>query len=314
MRILLCATAVLLLFASPATATSRFFRDLSAKSTNGQFLAEAKSPANREPNRPMPFQKDFTIALTGAKANKTLWSWQQGTDDSSPVELIPTDDGYLVVLDAWNNYNVFSAKGAKTTVFNVLDSLPKDEKERFTNWTTAGVMWQQYSQRGFVTYERKSYFYIRLYWGKTFILDVHNAKLEASPELAQHVEQLVLRQTRTLIESLNGEYYAQCDSCGGSHLRSDLVNAVFVVKKHNIPEGQMILNEVLKRTDDHRNSDLKRYLDRIGNPSGRSIWSGVGEKAITGAIVGGILGLIGYLKSRSKKRASPAPKGHDTGT
>jgi hypothetical protein len=42
-----------------------------------------------------------------------------------------------------------------------------------------------------------------------------------------------------------------------------LTDAVFVIKKHDIPEGRDILNEVRKKTDDGRNSDLKGYLDRL---------------------------------------------------
>jgi hypothetical protein len=37
------------------------------------------------------------------------------------------------------------------------------------------------------------------------------------------------------------------------------------------------------------------------NPSSRSLWSGVGEKAIAGAIIGGLIGVAGYFKSRFKK-------------
>jgi len=134
--------------------------------------------------------------------------------------------------------------------------------EKFTDTTTAGIHWRQYSQQGFLT-DRKKYFYIRLYWGRTFILDVHDAKLETDAEVAKRVEQQVLRQTKDLIETFNGEYYSNCRFCQGRHLRPDLTEGVFVIKKHGLPEGKKILKEVLKRTDDNRNNDLKRYLDRV---------------------------------------------------
>ena len=165
--------------------------------------------------------------------------------------------------DAWNDYHVFDTKGVKTTAFDVLQSLPKEEKERFTDWTTAGVFWSQYSQQGFLTHQKKTYFYIRLYWGRTFILDVSEASLTENAEVRTLVEQQVIQQTKDLIKKFDGEYYSKCDSCDGKHLRSDLTDAVFIIKKHNIVEGKTLVSEILKKTDDSRNSDLTRYLNRI---------------------------------------------------
>jgi hypothetical protein len=257
------AVSTMLLIAGSAWATDRYYTDHKGQSPNQQYEAEAKSPANREGSRTTPFQKDFTIKFRDTKSGKVLWTWKQGEEDASPVELISTDDGHLIVLDAWNNYHVFDINGIKTHVFDVLQSLPEDEKEKFTDWTTAGVFWSQHSQQGFLTHEEKTYFYVRLYWGRTFILDISQAMLEKSAKVVERVEQHVVEQTRQLIKTFNGEYYSNCTSCGGKHLRSDLTDAVFVIKKHDSPEGRDILNEVRKKTDDGRNSDLKGYLDRL---------------------------------------------------
>ena len=146
--------ATLLLTVMSAKATDRFYGDLKANSPNGRFQAEAKSPANRNGNWKTPFQEDFTLTFVDTKARRTLWSWKQGNDVASPSELIPTDDGYLVMLDAWDGYCVFDTIGVRTNVFNLLQSLPQEEQKEFADWTTAGVMWQKYSQKGFFRQER----------------------------------------------------------------------------------------------------------------------------------------------------------------
>jgi hypothetical protein len=52
------------------------------------------------------------------------------------------------------------------------------------------------------------------------------------------------------------------------------------------------------------------YSDAIAkaNPSRRSIWSGVGEKALSGAIVGIIAGVVGYVVSRFRKKEDGGAK------
>ena len=255
--------AVLTLSAVTACATNRFYANREGQSPSGQYHAEAKSPANRKGNLRTPFQDDFAITFRDTKSKKMLWTWKQGKEDGSPVELIPTDNGKLIMLDASNNYHIFDADGVKTNVFNPLRLLPQEEMEKFTSWTTAGVFWRQYSQQGFVKSGEKLYFYLRLYWGRTFILDVASATLSEDGGVAKKVEQSVIKKTENLIKSFDGEYFAKCDSCDSNHLREDLTSALFVIRKQRIQEGEQLLSEVLKRTDDGRHSDLERYLDKI---------------------------------------------------
>lgn len=247
-------------------ATDRFFSNCKGRSPNRRYEAKATSPANHLWKRKTPFQKDFTVTFRDTKNWKTVWSWKQGEDDGSPTELIPTDDGRLIMLDAYDNYQVFDTTGVRAFDFSPCWLLPEEEKRKFTIWTSAGLLWSEYSQRGFITLGGKTYFYIRLYWGRTFILDVIAAKLTTEPEIAKQIEQRVVQKTNDLIRDFHGEYYAKCDSCGGKHLRADLTDAVFVINLHNVVEGTNLVAEVLKRAAaDNGNHRLKRYLDLMAS-------------------------------------------------
>ena len=109
-------------------ATDRFYADRDGQSPNGQYEAKATSPANRGGNWKTPFQKDFTITFRNTKTDKTLWKWEQGENDASPVELIPTDDGRLIMLDAWNDYHVFDTNGVKTQSLTPFNPFPKTRR------------------------------------------------------------------------------------------------------------------------------------------------------------------------------------------
>ena len=255
-------SACVLFIAGFSFATNRYYNDLKGRSQNGQYEATATSPANQYGKRQTPFQRDFIVTFSDTQSGKTLWTWKQGEEDLSPVELIPTDCGQLIMRTI-HDYHVFDAAGVKTKVFEPLRSLSKAEQETFTDWTTAGTQWRQYSQQGFISFENKTYFYLRLYWGRTFIIDLSQAELITETKVAERVEQHILEQTRNLIETFNWDYYAKCDSCNKNHLRAGLTEAAFVIKKHTIREGEKLLNEVLDKSDDGRNSHLADYLDRV---------------------------------------------------
>lgn len=257
----------MLLASATALATDRYYPDRKGQSPNGRYAADAKSPQNEEGKLPSPFERDFTVTFRDTQTGKSLWKWKQGATEETPVELIPANNGHLIMLDAWDDYHVFGADGIRAHVFNILQSLPEDESEKFTEWTTAGVFWRQHSQQGFLTHQKRLYFYIRLYWGRTYIVDIVNAKLETDVTIAKRVEKHIVEQVQQLIKEFDGEYYAKCDSCDGKHLRSDLTEAVFVIKKHGLRDGRRLLDGIQSRMEDGQNSDLQRYLDRVGGPT-----------------------------------------------
>jgi len=274
LAILLCGTASVL-------ATDRFYCDIEGRSPNWRYLAEAKSLDNKNNDGyRKAFQSNFTVTFSDTQSErgflwfwkkKTLWTWEQkqGEDgfplEGSPVELIPTDNGQLIMKDAWDSYHVFETNGVKHVVFDMYNLIPKEEWDQFTSWTTAGTFWEKYSQQKFITIENKTYFYIRLYWGRILIIDVEGAKCETDVKITEMVESCVVEETRRLIKEFNGKYNEKCKSCGGYHVRKDLTAAVFVIKKHNIEEGLKLLNDVVERSGDGHHGDLTFYLDKISS-------------------------------------------------
>lgn len=202
-KFLIFASIVILATISigPVNATDVFYGNIHAKSPNGRFEAKAISPANKDGHRKAAFQKDFTITFTDAKSGEEIWSWKQKEDKSSgltrgaisPIHLIPADDGYLIMLDACFSYYVFDKNGVKTEVFCVLREIPKREKKKFVDWTSAGPRWSQYAQEGIFAFRGKLYFYIRLYWGRTFVIDIAKAQLHTDGELVDEAGKRILK-------------------------------------------------------------------------------------------------------------------------
>ena len=258
LAILLCGTASL------HAAILISYPDIEARSPNGRYLAEAKSPDNKN-NNFGSFQSNFTVTLTDTETNKPVWSWKQGKDDGiSPMELIPGDNGQLAMVFAWSGYVFFDSSGVEQGAFDVGKLIPDDELKKFTAYKFKETEWKQYSQQRFFTRDGAMYFYLRLYWGRTIIIDVAKEKLETDGKIAEEVEKHVVEQTRRFITEFNGEYYEKCGShCVNNHPRKDLAAAVFIVKKHNLKEYQEFMDEVVRRHEDAKYHELKRCLDLL---------------------------------------------------
>jgi hypothetical protein len=106
------------------------------------------------------------------------------------------------------------------------------------------------------------------------------------------------------------------DSTVSPNLRSVVSNVQGLLIGYFGHESLVQINFCTKDSDSDRYDTLRqRILDSFrfdpekdysvaaatANPSGHSLWSGVGEKAIAGAIIGGLIGVASYLKSRFKK-------------
>lgn len=262
MKRILVASLLILAAPSMVYATDRFFPDQEASSPNGRYKATATSPENLRPYV-MPFQKDFTIILRDTNTDATLWSYRQKERQASPVELIPTDEGYLIMRNAGDRYWVFDKTGKPKEAVAPLEAFPKEELEKFTDWTTAGVRWRQYSKQGFFPDSGKTYFYLRTYWGRIIIIDFVEAKWTQDSSLERKIEDHLVAQTQMWIKNFDRQFHFKCSECGGQHLKPEITQNVFIIKKHQLPEGDRLLKVVLFLSADGRNNRLKEYLDRL---------------------------------------------------
>ncbi|MFA5794327.1 MAG: hypothetical protein WC980_04585 [Candidatus Brocadiia bacterium] len=259
-------TLLLALFLSlasmPAFATDRFFNDITAKSDNGKFIAVAASPDNKG-RQHMAFQRNFTFTLSDARNNQIIWTYKQEENVNSPVELIPTDDGYLIMRTANEDYYVFDKRGNPKKIFNVFAAFTDEEIKKFTDSTSAGIMWRQHSKQGFFPPGKKTYFYVRTYWGRIAVIDVADRTWTRSARLAEKIEDSLVQSTKEWLKGFDNNYYDKCDSCREIHLKDEITGNVFIVKKYGLAGGEKILQEVLNKADDGKNYRINDYLKRI---------------------------------------------------
>ncbi len=302
----LAPALLLVTTAFPALATDLFFRDLAAKSENGRYECTATSPDNRE-GPEIPFAKDFTIAFRDANTEEVLWTHKQREDEASPVQLIPTDDGHLIMQNAWDQLYVFDRQGDPRKVLDIWRAFPEDETERFTDSTTAGVMWAQYSKQGFFVDGSGSYFYIRTYWGRLVIIDIEARRWVQEPTIMRRVEDAIVQETRSWMRAFDNSYYSKCDSCGEQHLREDIEENAFIIKQYDLQGGRKLIKQVLKRSD----SGIEEYLGRITSLGGlgtRSLVLGVAVCTAVAVVAGLIYVRRARANASSRRSGADAPE------
>lgn len=255
----------ILLAINVSWATDRFYFDIKEKSSNGTYVAEAKSPDNADPKQYVAFQDDFTVTLREAKTGALIWTWKQAKNDPSPVSLQISNDGIVIMLDAWDTLYLFDKKGVKTKICRVLDYLPKKEREKFTDWTTAGIWWSQYSKWNFKSIDKKHYFYIRMYWGRTLVIDLRGKKLEKNVTILKTIESDTVNDIRKFIKKFNGVYTIYKKDVECHSVRIDVAEALFVIKKHQLAEGQPMLKKALAEEKRLGYDSIKEYLDRLSD-------------------------------------------------
>jgi len=251
---------------SSAIATEWFYNDLKSTSSNGRYVAEAKSPDNAE-DRHLPFAGHFTITLSEAGSAEPLWSHVQQEDEDAPIVLFPADDGRLIVEDTGSQYAVFDTTGKRTVVLRVIASLSDDEVKRFVSRTSAGDWWGQFATHEFMTVGSRPVFFIRTYWGRVFAIDYQSARWLRDPELERDIEARVVADTRAWLTTFSGDL-KPADSRGGKgHYSSEVGMRLCVVRLHGISEGLPYVDQVIAEPDHEHWPDLARELSRV--PAGR---------------------------------------------
>jgi hypothetical protein len=179
-----------------AGATDRIFRDIVARSPNGLYEAQAKSPDN-EPSKPgwRAFQSNFVYTCIDKKTGKTLWTRKQpmgkptplgggssveiaSPEEASPVEIFVSDDGWTVIRTGWDELIAVAKSGRETSHVELLKSaLTEEEHKKYVHETTAGPIWEGHSLWYFLSVGEQKLFVIRTWWGRRIIVDIEKGKL-----------------------------------------------------------------------------------------------------------------------------------------
>jgi hypothetical protein len=192
---LLCVLSLILLGGiSPARATDRSYRNITAFSPSGQYKVEAKSPDN-EAEGYHPFQSHFVYKCTDTKKKAVLWTRLQamgkptalGGDSSamlvlpkeaSPVDLFVNNAGCTVIRTGWDELVVVGRDGKDRGKLRILDgAFSRNEIKKYVHQTTAGTMWSGLSRWYFVRYEDTDLFVLRPWWGQYVAIDLASAKV-----------------------------------------------------------------------------------------------------------------------------------------
>ncbi len=217
-------------------ATDVFFFDIEAISPSGRYQVTAKSPANEDRDRRIPFQSSFVYTFTDRQRDEVLWTRKQAMgepytwgDDSehthtqmlegSPASIYVSDSGFTVIYTGWNELILVDRNGRKTGKVNILeDCLTDAENAEYVHATTAGPVWAGRSHWYFATADAKEYFIIRPWWGRHLIVELltGSVKMPTSSlvDAAQKAEtEYVLR----VLDSVLDGTATECDCCGHFH-------------------------------------------------------------------------------------------------
>ncbi|MDB5392367.1 MAG: hypothetical protein JWM11_8013 [Planctomycetaceae bacterium] len=162
---------LMLLAVGPAYGTDRYFPDLSAKSENGIYLVEAKSPDNAIVPTP-PFQDHFQYTLTHLPSGKQRWEWKPERH-SNPLSLNVHDSGVVVVWNVHDEFEVIGIDGKAKVALALHEYISKDEFDRWAQsrgW--AGQYWNVHSLWYFCHIETELYFVVRTYWDRRLVIDI----------------------------------------------------------------------------------------------------------------------------------------------
>jgi hypothetical protein len=224
----LLAFSLLLLSTAQAAATNRYYRDIVARSPNGVYEVQAKSPDNKSGSGRMVFQSNFVYTCTDKTTGKTLWTRKQpmgkpvsfsvggnppielpSPDEASPVGIFVSDAGWTVIRTGWDELIAVARNGRETCHIALLSgALTKEEHKRFVHQTTAGPMWSGYSLWYFLTVGDRQLFTIRPWWGRRIAIDIEKGKLATedkaiSAAIAAYERAYVLKELAKGIQRRN---------------------------------------------------------------------------------------------------------------
>lgn len=288
--------------AATSSATDRFYDDVKASSGNGKYRAEAVSPQNAGGGR-RAFQDEFTVSLAEAATGRTLWSWKQPSGAASPVSLVISDDGVVIMEDAWDTFHVFDPAGNPHAVISPLREFPGSEIKEYADFTTAGTFWQQFAMSGFVHESGRDLWYFRTYWGRLFAIDYHAAALLRDPVLEARLEDRIVHETRSWLAGFGGTFIGPCGSCSNPTILPEVAKRAFVVLQYGLSPDDGFVKDVIRNSDEGHHPDIKDYLARMTGKHARKQRYRI--LAWAGAAI--LLSLLAVLATRAfRRRKTPA--------
>ena len=247
-----------LVFLQYLAATDRFFGNISATSPSGNFMVKAKSPDNDKKRR-IPFQRNFVFSLHRTHDGAVLWTYVQGKEERSPESIWVSDSG-MVVVDACNELWTIDLQGTKIDYGFMTDYIPKQEKDVFCQFTTAGLFWQQYSISEFIKIGAVEYFFLRTYWGRMIVLRPAATALIVDPDVDEAIEKQLVPRIEALIAGATEKTVKTFhDSCGEYHWSDTMLSGLCLLRRHSIPVENPVFDPLFASKKQQDEDFLRSY-------------------------------------------------------
>lgn len=216
--------------------TAIYYADRVARSPNGRYQLEARSPDNgtilqRDGKRSTGFgaqyrqhQSNFRYRLLELPHGRVVWERWQPRGEDSPGELIVSSDGWSVIRTHGFRQEVIAVRpdGADSLRVRVEPPWKNPNRDEGTGdvptfeWvaermvdSSAGYYWASHSWRYFVRINRDPHFVWRTSWGDRFVLDLERATpVQPSPELYRHLDEAERRGVEKRLKQLASQMVA----------------------------------------------------------------------------------------------------------
>jgi hypothetical protein len=234
--------------------------DLKAVSNNKRYTATVdygKDGSKRYIEQPV-------ISLIDNHTKSILWSvpFPKETSVFRPYNVLVTNAGYIL---AWgiDDYYTFNKSGQYRYVFNLTNELHRlNEKKVFCNLTTLDWVCNQFSTAKYFSFENKEYYYLSLYWGRVFVIDIENSKLSIQGNVLKAADREIIYSTKIAIQKYSNNYIGTYEINGNRYFYKQLYPFVFTSKKYHIEEGTELIETFITFTSTKNNSARKKF-DKI---------------------------------------------------
>lgn len=236
---LLAVVLMSLISAYQVTATNVIFPDQVSRSPDGRLTLTAISPEN-----PRPFARDFVYTMSDSETGKTLWTRKQARDEPSPQRIFVHNSGWVIVCFFSHDLGTLDPKtGALRPLVSLREVLNLSAENRHARWTTAGILWQDFSLWYFIEHDNRLLFVIRPCWAQRFVYDVHKGlPTEAAPEIIaaceRHENQFAMDTLRRGIEHKHVLIANENDPLG-----RDVRTAMIIAAQNRLPQSIPLLRE-----------------------------------------------------------------------
>lgn len=207
MRFKSCLLIPLFFWVTNCFGSDRYFSDIHAQSSNGEWRVDAVSPENQLGGR-RAWQKDFVYSLH--REGEKIWERKQSAQsvpEDSPVGISVSDDGWVAIHTGGDQLLFVDVNGQnRGRVANIKNNLADKDRREFKAWAIEGMSWHPFSIWRFVNFESRRLFVVYTWWGGGIVFDSETgASVPISPSIETSIRKYQIEYCLTLLENSNAD-------------------------------------------------------------------------------------------------------------